>query len=66
MISSPNQYRLSSYNANGAGKEIELCTPHEVYTRLGKSKSTQLERESIVNCLNIIWTTTSCYKSGKL
>jgi putative transposase len=39
MVSSPDEYRWSSYHANGLCKQIELCIPHEVYTRLGKTKS---------------------------
>jgi putative transposase len=38
MVSGPEEYRWSSYHANGVGKKIGLCSPHEVYTRLGKNK----------------------------
>ena len=41
MVSIPEEYRWSSYHANGLGKKIELYTPHEVYTRLGKTMPTR-------------------------
>ena len=41
MVSRPEEYRWSSYHANGVGKRIDLCTPHEVYSRLGKTKPTR-------------------------
>lgn len=41
MVSKPEEYRWSSYHANGVGKRIDLWTPHEIYTRLGKTMSTR-------------------------
>jgi len=43
MVSSPEGYRWSSYHANGVGKKIDLCTPHEVYTGLGKTMPIRIE-----------------------
>ena len=37
MVVSPEEYKWSSFRANGLGKEVKLCTPHELYQRLGKS-----------------------------
>ena len=42
MVTVPEEYRWSSYHANGIGKQIELCKPHEIYTRLGKTKPTKV------------------------
>ncbi|MBD3669276.1 MAG: transposase [Gammaproteobacteria bacterium] len=39
MVKLPEEYRWSSYHANGLGKRIELCTPHDVYKALGVTKS---------------------------
>ena len=43
MVSSPEEYRWSSYHTNGVGKKIDLCTPHEVYTGLGKTRPIRME-----------------------
>lgn len=43
MVSQPEQYRWSSYHANGLGKAINLCRPHDVYTRLGKTRADRLQ-----------------------
>jgi len=37
MVAYPEDYRWSSYRANGLGKSIKLCTAHPVYTRLGST-----------------------------
>jgi putative transposase len=37
MVSHASDYPWSSYQGNGAGKAIELLTPHPVYRRLGKT-----------------------------
>lgn len=42
MVVHPQEYKWSSYHANGLGKQIKLYTPHEVYLRLGLEKQ---ERE---------------------
>ena len=35
MVEAPDEYRWSSYRANGLGESIELWTPHRVYQMLG-------------------------------
>lgn len=35
MVSTPDEYIWSSYQSNGVGRTIKLCTPHRVYTELG-------------------------------
>ena len=37
MVLHPGDYRWSSFQANGYGKEIKLWTPHAIYQSLGKS-----------------------------
>ena len=37
MVERPEDYRWSSYHANGLGKSIRLWTPHSCYTCLGAS-----------------------------
>jgi putative transposase len=37
MVRSPNLYRWSSYRANALGESDDLITPHELYTKLGRS-----------------------------
>jgi putative transposase len=37
MVSRPEDYRWSSYSANGLGQQVKLCTQHNVYRQLGKS-----------------------------
>ncbi len=43
MVNDPAEYKWSSYQINGLGKESALCKPHEQYNRLAKSKSVRLE-----------------------
>jgi putative transposase len=43
IVSSPGQYRWSSYRCNGQGKEDGLVTAHAMYQALGKTKPTRLE-----------------------
>ena len=35
MVSKPEDYRWSSFSANGLGQYVKLCTPHAIYTQLG-------------------------------
>ena len=37
MVTAPGDYRWSSYQANGLGRNIEMFTPHMVYRGLGKT-----------------------------
>ncbi len=37
MVSAPEDYRWSSYRANGLGKHIDMWTPHYIYQSLGKT-----------------------------
>ena len=37
MVTAPSDYRWSSYQANGLGRNIEMFSPHEVYQGLGKT-----------------------------
>ncbi len=37
MVADPGDYRWSSYQCNGLGKAVSLCTPHEKYLSLGQS-----------------------------
>jgi putative transposase len=37
MVSRPEDYRWSSYSANGLGQQVKLCTQHNVYRQLGKA-----------------------------
>jgi putative transposase len=39
MVDEPNQYRWSSFCQNGGDKAIEFLTCHDIYLRLGSSKS---------------------------
>ena len=41
MVTTPEEYKWSSYHANGLGKKMGLCTPHEVYSHLGKTIPTR-------------------------
>ena len=43
MVMKPQDYRWSSYHANGLGKASALITPHDEYRRLGKTESERLE-----------------------
>lgn len=43
MVSTPGQYRWSSYHSNGQGKDDELVEPHAMYLALGKNKPTRME-----------------------
>ena len=43
MVMKPQDYRWSSYHANGLGKAIALITPHDEYTRLGKTEAERRE-----------------------
>ena len=37
MVEAPGDYRWSSFQANGLGKEAKLCRPHRIYQALGKT-----------------------------
>ena len=37
MVQLPEEYTWSSYQANGLGKTIKLCTPHSIYKSLGRT-----------------------------
>lgn len=37
MVSRPEEYKWSSYSANGLGQNVKLCTPHPIYTQLGNT-----------------------------
>lgn len=39
MVKDPGDYRWSSYQINGLGKESKLCTPHHEYLSLGKTSA---------------------------
>jgi len=39
IVTDPGEYRWSSYQINGLGKESELCTPHQEYLALGNDPS---------------------------
>lgn len=39
MVDSPDEYPWSSYRINALGIESELCTPHERYLALGRSRA---------------------------
>lgn len=39
MVMKPQDYRWSSYHANGLGKASALITPHDEYRRLGKTEA---------------------------
>lgn len=41
MVKHPSQYAWSSYHCNALGVESNLCTPHDEYLKLGKSKETR-------------------------
>lgn len=43
MVSSPAQYKWSSYHFNAHGRHSELCQPHDIYLNLG-SDSTARQR----------------------
>ena len=43
MVIKPQDYRWSSYHANGMGKSSSLITPHEQYQRLGKTDAERRE-----------------------
>jgi len=42
MINDPADYSWSSYRCNALGVESKLCTPHQEYLQLGKTKSDRL------------------------
>ncbi|QBF83808.1 transposase [Shewanella maritima] len=42
MVSSPDDYKWSSYQINAKGKHSELCAPHEVYLALANSPRARL------------------------
>lgn len=44
MVDDPGDYSWSSYQVNALGKVSDLCTPHEEYQRLAKTKPTRLKR----------------------
>jgi putative transposase len=43
MVKRPQDYRWSSYHANGLGKEDRLITPHEQYRQIARTKDARLE-----------------------
>jgi putative transposase len=43
IVNDPSEYVWSSYQINAVGKMSSLCTPHQLYTALGKSS---LERQT--------------------
>ena len=43
MVTKPQDYRWSSYHANGLGKASPLLTPHDQYRRLGKTEPERRE-----------------------
>ena len=43
MVEHASEYSWSSYQGNAMGKEIELITPHDAYTALGKTKEKRLK-----------------------
>lgn len=43
MVCHPRDYRWSSFQANGDGRNDPLITPHEQYLRLGRSTGRRLE-----------------------
>ncbi|MGD9602285.1 MAG: transposase [Gammaproteobacteria bacterium] len=42
MVNRPQDYRWSSYHANGLGRRSELRTPHAMYLALGSDETTRL------------------------
>ncbi len=44
MVDDPADYKWSSYQINALGKDTALCTPHELYLRLGASREERQER----------------------
>ena len=42
MVSNPAEYVWSSYQVNGLGVASKLCSPHDAYLALGKSKQERL------------------------
>ena len=48
MVAEPSNYRWSSYQINGLGKESTLCTPHQLYLDLGTN---HIERQSAYRSL---------------
>jgi putative transposase len=43
MVNKPQDYRWSSYHANGLGKASTFITPHDEYRRLGKTEAERRE-----------------------
>ena len=43
MVMDPSEYVWSSYRCNGMGLVSELCTPHEEYLKLGRTKADRLQ-----------------------
>ena len=43
MVMKPQDYRWSSYHANGLGKADTIVTPHDEYTRLGRKDAERRE-----------------------
>jgi putative transposase len=43
MVAKPQDYRWSSYHANGLGRANALLTPHDEYRRLGKEDTERRE-----------------------
>lgn len=54
MVCSPEEYRWSSYTANGLGRKVNLCTPHPLYNQLGESteKRTKVYRDLFLGHLD--------------
>ena len=38
----PSEYAWSSYRCNGMGIELDLCTPHEEYKKLGENRGQRI------------------------
>ena len=43
MVSAPEEYAWSSYQANGVGETIKLWTPHPIYQQLGTTRQERLK-----------------------
>ena len=42
MVSAPEEYAWSSYQANGLGETVKLWSPHPIYQQLGKTRQERL------------------------
>jgi putative transposase len=48
MVSTPGQYRWSSYRRNAQGKKDSLVTEHPLYTQLGKTQASRCEAYKVL------------------